>query len=341
MTLRCVPCLAFARRLFFGVWLASAPMAVAGAAGAQVSDVDIARAREQFRQGIGLEAAGDWAGALIQFEAVARVKMTPQVRFHIARCQHKLGKLLEALGGYRFAAHEAAQDAKAAETLTEARKGIKEVETRIPKLVIERGIGAEAASVTLDGVSLGDSSIGKGVPVNPGVHTIKFTVPDGNTSQRVVRIKEGDTKRVTLTVSLDKAQTNTSAPVVTSTESSSSVLPWVAMGVGGASLVSSGVLYFMRADTLSDHDDQCVNNVCPTSLKDTGDKGKTYAMLGNVTLGIGLIGLGVGTVMLLTDGDTPSNSEAEMARKKPPTSHLSIVVGGSDNGAEANLVGTF
>ena len=342
MTLRSLLCRGPVRRLLLASWLATAPLAMVSVADAQPSEPEIAKAREQFRQGVQLEAASDWAGALAQFEAVARVKMTPQVRFHIARCQHNLGKLLEALGGYRLAAHEAAQDPKASETLAEARKGIEEVETRIPKLVIERGVGAEAASVTLDGVALGDSSIGKEVPVNPGTHTIEFSLPNGKSNQRIVRVNEGDTKPVKLTADVgDDGTDEPIGPDPNETSEQSSVLPWVAMGVGGASLLTSGVFYLMRSNTIGDHDDQCVDNVCPRSLEDTGDKGKTYTTLGNITLGVGVIGLGVGTIMLLTDDPAPVAAEADTAKHKPPEPRMTVMVGGNGHGAEATLVGTF
>ena len=329
-------------RLVLGACLSLAPLSVAEVAHAQ-SEEAVAKAREQFRVGVQLEAAGDWAGALAQFEAVARVRMTPAVRFHIARCQHNLGSLLEALGGYRLAAHEAAQDPKSAETLSEAEAGIAEVEAKIPKLVIELGAGAEAATVTLDGVALGDASIGKEVPVNPGAHTIRYTLPDGKTEQRVVRLQEGDSKKVTLSGAVADAadpvpEDKTPDKV---SQGDSSVLPWVAIGVGGASLLTSGVFYMMRSSTIKDHDDQCVDNVCPSSLEDTGSKGKTYGTVGNITLGVGLIGLGVGTVMLLMDdGQSGAGVEASTSKSRPGR-NLTVMVGGNGQGAEATLVGTF
>ncbi|HNS97897.1 MAG TPA: hypothetical protein PKL73_13185 [Polyangiaceae bacterium] len=329
----------FMSRMMIGAWLSLAAVGVSDVARAQ-SEEEVAKAREQFRLGVQLEAAGDWAGALAQFEAVARVRMTPAVRFHIARCQHHLGSLLEALGGYRLAAHEAEQDPKAQETLTEAQAGIAEVEAKIPKLTIELGAGAEAASVTLDGVALGDASVGKEVPVNPGAHTIRYTLPGGKVHQRIVRLKEGESKKVVLADSAaDVVEPDTKDDASVRTEDSgSNVLPWVMIGVGGASLVTSGVFYLMRSSTIQDHEDQCVGNVCPRSLEDTGDKGKTYGMVGNITLGVGLVGVGVGTIMLLAGGSSSTETAGQTGQA---ASNLTVLIGGSGRGAEAALVGTF
>lgn len=333
-----------------GIAFATVPWAAVTQA--EPTKQELTRAREEFRKGLELEAANDWAGALSSFESVAQVTMTPQVRFHIARCQHRLGKLLEALGGYKWASHEASSDPKAAtdpklaELIREAEAGIVEVEAKIPKLTITRGQGAAAASITLDGVALGETSVGKEIQVNPGGHTISYSLPDGRSDQKVVTLQEGDSQTVEL--SFEQAakpvpttsSTNEPPPPPPPAEEKSNLVPWLLVGAGGASLVTSGVFYMMRASAISDHDAQCVNNVCPSSLRDTGDKGKTYTTLGNVTLGLGVIGVGVGAVMLLTSGsDSSSGARAEAVNKRGPT--VTVMVGGDHHGAEANLVGTF
>src|SRR5689334_12765207 len=72
----------------------------------------LSHARERFREGLALEAAGDWQRALATFKEVALVKSTPQVRFHIGQCEEKTGDYVQALGSYRLALAEA-REAKA------------------------------------------------------------------------------------------------------------------------------------------------------------------------------------------------------------------------------------
>lgn len=305
------------------------------------------QARDLYRQGVQLEAANDWTGALAKFQEVAAIKMTPQVRFHVARCQHKLGNLLEALGGYRLALHEAMSDPKAGDVQREAQAGIDDIEAKLPKVTITRGEGAEAASISLDGVALGESSIGKEVPVNPGVHTIEYSVPGGEKLQQTVTLKEGETKDVVLVIEGPKKPEP--KPVVPDSEPATpakpaavkkNVLPWVALGVGGASLAASGVFYLMRGSAISDHDSTCRGDICPESLQGTGDNGKTFTTLGNVTLGLGVVGVGVGTVLLLT-----SNKKTEAP--PPPRSAIAapkvvnVVVGTSGQSAGATVLGVF
>ena len=79
------------------------------------------KARNLFRQGLSLEAAGNWAAALAKFQEVMKVKLTPQVRFHSARCSEQLGRLNEALGEYRLAEYEAGQQGLALNALVSPR----------------------------------------------------------------------------------------------------------------------------------------------------------------------------------------------------------------------------
>src|SRR5690606_28697159 len=75
-------------------------------AAAQTAE-ELSEARAAFQRGIELEQAKNWAGALKQFREVGQVKMTPQVRYHIALCEENLGKLVAALGGYELALADA------------------------------------------------------------------------------------------------------------------------------------------------------------------------------------------------------------------------------------------
>src|SRR5829696_6446209 len=84
---------------------AAPPRALADEPSAAVLD----KAREQFRKALSLEVAGNYEAALSMFKEVALIKSTPQVRFHIATCEEKMGDWVQAIGSYRLALHEAQQ----------------------------------------------------------------------------------------------------------------------------------------------------------------------------------------------------------------------------------------
>ncbi len=282
---------------------------------------ELAKARTQYKQGLSLEAAGDWGGALAKFEAVAKVKTTPQVRFHIARCKENLGRLNEALGEYRLAEYEAQQaGAKELEEISKAREGL---EARIPKLIITRGEGTASARIELDGVELGEAKVGQEVSVDPGPHRILVKVPQGQFEENV-NLTEGETKNVELVIPehLEKKPPPSSGgeslpgepppDTVTVDAAGPGALPWIIGGVGIVGLAAGGYFALQRNKADSDLDKVCrADGVCPRSSQSLQDDGERYAMLTNVGLGVGIVGIGVATVMLLSSGGSEEESVAK------------------------------
>jgi hypothetical protein len=94
-------------------------------------------------------------------------------------------------------------------------------------------------------------------------------------------------------------------------------VPWIIGGIGVASLAASGVFFVLRRGAENDLDDGCRDDVCPERLRDTEDKVKLYTMVGNVTLGVGILGVGLATVLLLSGGSDDSPAErASVARPR-------------------------
>jgi hypothetical protein len=150
---------------------------------------ELARARATFQQATELEQAGNWSAAVQKFREVGHGCMTPQVRFHIALCEDKLGRLVAALGGYELALADAGTVGP--DFRAEVEGNVNRLRGRIPKLVIQRGAGAEAAVIELDGVSLGESSVGVDVPQDPGPHAVTAHSPNFQPFEATVSLAEG------------------------------------------------------------------------------------------------------------------------------------------------------
>jgi hypothetical protein len=304
-------------------------LALAASAAPAQSDADLVRARKLYSQGVTQEAASDWAGALATFEEVSRIKLTPQVRFHIARCKERIGRLNEALGGYRMAEYEAngAGD-KERELLTEVKKAREELEARIPKLKIVRGKDADALKIELDGVVLGDTQVGQEIALDPGPHVVTGVVAPGKRFKKEVRLAERDRIEVVLDVPEELRSAEAPAPPVVDSGKppsepmdappadqapppkthSASAAPWIVGGLGVASLAASAVFFGMRKNAEQQLSDQCIGRTCPDTLRDTQSRGETYAALSGVTLAVGIAGVGAATLMLLGRSSSPEPS---------------------------------
>ena len=295
------------------------------------------KAREQFRQAISMEAAGDWAGALSLLHEVAAVKMTPQVRYNMALCEEHLGRLVSALGEYELAAGDA-QDAQAQDVLDVVGPRLESLKARIPKVTVNRGKNAAMAAVSLDGVMLGGTMVGKEMPINPGPHQLEAKAPGFKTFTTAFEIAEKEAK--TLEIVLEPAPvaaepTGPAGPVGSGqavdkgAPAKTNLLPFIVGGAGVVSLVASGVFYGLRAGTTSDLDAACGSNrdQCPANMQDTYDKGRTYNTLTNVTLGLGVVGVAAGAVLYFTGKPKSASTAVGIAPSGPGTPMGATVVG--------------
>jgi len=298
-----------------GVALCGAPHA-AHAQGSTVTDGDaIKRAREQFNQALSLQTGGDWAGALALLKEVAAVKPTPQVRFNIALCEERLGRLVAALGDYELAASDA-QAEKADQVAQEVDARLEALKARVPRVVVQRGEGADSATISLDGVSLGDSVLNIPLPADPGPHVIEAKALGFRPFKQAFRVAEQQT--ATILVKLEPepvAALPPPLPPIHQTSPNMRTIGLVVGGVGVASLIGSGAFFLLRQSTINDLDKQCGpdRQACPDSARSRVDDGKLYTTLADVTFAVGAVGLGVGAALVIVGGHSSEQASVALA----------------------------
>ena len=302
--------------LIVGLGLAIVPApALAQDSSADSSAEALKRAREQFGQALALQTAGDWAGALALLKDVAAVKSTPQVRFNMALCEEKLGKLVAALGDYELAASDARAE-KADQVAEEVEGRLESLRQRIPKLTVKRGAGAEATSVMVDGVSLGDQVIGTPMPIDPGPHTVEANAPGFKPFRKSLRVAEQQNEVVEIELEAlppPPAIAGGTGAGARAGGGRSPVYGYVIGGIGIASLGASGVFFGLRAGKISDLDKVCPppDRQCPSHAQQGDiDAGKMYTTLANVTLAVGVAAVAGGLVLVLTSGPSGEPSVA-------------------------------
>jgi len=274
------------------------------------------RAREQFGQALALQTAGDWAGALSLLKEVTAVKSTPQVRFNMALCEEKLGRLVAALGDYELAAADARAE-NADQVAEEVEGRLEALRLRIPKITVKRGGGAEAASVSIDGVALGDQVLDTPMPIDPGPHTVEAKAPGYKPFRKSVRVAERQSEVVEVVMEAEGPDAAPSlVPRAAQPSGRSPVYGYLIGGIGIASLGASGAFFALRASKISELDEACADRRCPGSRQPDIDKGKLYTTLANVTLAVGVAAVAGGMVLVLTSGPP---SEPTLALAPAPT----------------------
>jgi hypothetical protein len=293
---------------------------------------DLKRARAQFQRGIELEQAGNWSEAIQQFREVGQVRMTPQVRFHIAFCEEGLGRLVTALGGYELALAEA--DAVGADFRAEVETSIAKLRERIPKLVIQRGTNAEAALVQLDGIDLGASSVGVEVPLDPGPHTVTASAPGYEPFSTTADLREREVTNVTIDLVLSPEPVGPPPPIAPDQPppppAPNRTVPYIVGGVGAASLIAGGVFFALRQTTLATLEENCPDRLrCDKSNEPAYERVKLFSVAAPVAAGIGVAGLAAATTLILLEKKPGQPQKGVVVTPVAPNSFAGVSVSGS------------
>jgi hypothetical protein len=269
----------------------------AHAAPPEPSAKQIDLADQAFSRGLSLAAAGSWATALAEFERAGEVRMTPQIRFHIARCKAGLGRLVEAIGGMRLAVEQAAaaNDEPLRIRLDAERR---QLEARAPKLVLEVPGDLEPSHVTIDGFDVGPADFGRPLLRDPGVHVVRMERSRGTTVERSIELAEGQTVVVDLAKDMRPA-TGAAEPSAPSHERS--LAPAIVAGsIGLACLGTAAVFFVMREDAIAELDRGCVRGVCDRSLEPVADRGRTMTAVSASFAVVGVAAIATGVVLYFT-----------------------------------------
>lgn len=169
-----------------------------------VSAADKATARDLAVAGIKLYRAGKYKDALDRLTRAEALFNAPIHLLYIARCQVKLGKVVEGAETYRRLgrvhltanAPTAFKDAQAS--------GGKELTALVPKIPMLRvevtPANVSNMDVVIDGEHLPPAIVGVDRPADPGKHTVQVTAPGFQTAKTTVEIKLGEKRPVKLTL---------------------------------------------------------------------------------------------------------------------------------------------
>jgi hypothetical protein len=273
----------------------------AGVHADEPSPTDLATAHQAFEEGLAFEDKGDWSSALARFQKTATVRLTPQVRFHLALCMENLGRLVEALNEFRRAGADAAGDSTASGqvVVTNAAKHVTDLKERIPRVRLHIPSDAQLTAISIDGHAVSPSLVDTAMLVDPGIHTLIVRATDRVPFQLKLTLSErGGEQSVEVVLAKAAGDTTTDKPQEPATRGA---WPWVAFGLGAATLVTAGVMYRLRANTIDELDPACGANraTCPDNLNGVASNGRTYTTLGNIMLGIGIASVATGVVLLV------------------------------------------
>jgi tetratricopeptide (TPR) repeat protein len=256
------------RRLLRRLALAAALAALVTPALAEPSAPELEHARKLFAEAQDDQAQQRWQQALTKLDAVAVIKETPGIRFHIANCLEHQGKLVEALESFQRA-HALAEDARTRDVLDRVGGRIEQLRIRIPTLTIRLTPSDTDARVRLDDRELDRNLIGTPVGLNPGKHRIVIEFSRLPPVVRDLLLFESRPETIEF-VRPEPPAPSTAAPsqlqpaTVSAPEKVQGGIgpgPWLTMGAGAA-LALGGVAAYLQAGSVADDSrDACARNI--------------------------------------------------------------------------------
>jgi len=244
------------------------------------TDEERAGARAAATEGAKAFDEGRYADAIDLFSRAQSLVKAPTHLLYLARAQAKLGQLVAARESYlKIKRERLADDAPQAfqDAQQSAMSELAALEPRLPyiKVVVE-GAGAKAYTVTMDGVQMASALVGVPIPADPGEHKFQATAEGLQSELASISVKEGAKETIALKLVEAPAAGAAAPPVATPTAGpdatpSSSAPPTQDTASGGGS---------------------------------SGMKIGAYA-----ALGVGVVGLGLGTVFALKASSKRSEAD--------------------------------
>jgi hypothetical protein len=296
---------------------------------AQPTASDRAAAEALFEQALAAMEAGNLAVACPKLEESQRLDPGVGTLLYLADCYETTGRTASAWATFLEAAYMA-KDAGQADRQQVAEEHADALKPKLAKLVLlvdEPEL--PGLVITNDEQPVGEALWASEVPVDPGRHTIAasaegkqpwsgvVTIPPGPGVTRFTIPKLLDVEVVAVVPPTPPAPTPPQpAPLATPVQSVQADVGvplktwgWIGVGVGGAGLVTSGVLSFLALSDNSDADSECRSadpGLCSQQGVELGDSAESKAQAATLFGGIGAALAVTGAVLILMSPEEDS-----------------------------------
>jgi hypothetical protein len=316
-----------ARRHVLGALCAALVTTLSHASYADEAAENIAAARTLGIQGVQLADAGKCPEAIEKLTRAEALHHAPTILGRLGECQVNVGEVVTGTENLNTCVREVLpanapkvfRDAQA-----RAQKVLDAAMHKIAYLVIHVNPADVKAAVAIAGKSVPAALLGAERPTDPGTHQLTATAQGYKPASATVTLAEGAHQEVTLQLEKDPAVVAAVPPSATTAVAApppeaapepgakkSKVPAFVAFGIGGAGLIVGGITGGLAMSKASD----CPNKVCDT--QSDLDSAKTMATVSTIGFSVGIAGVAVGTILLLTGGGSSEKPAQALERPAP------------------------
>jgi hypothetical protein len=309
------------------VWAQGTPGAAPKAA-AKAPDAkpDLAAAKKHYAQGDKLFKAGDFAGALAEFQAANDIKAAPQVERYIGMSEDNLGHYHAAVEWYgKFLDHV---PEKLASQGDEIKKRSAEIRAMPGKVHVDST--PPGATVTVDDKPA-PAPTPTDVDVPSGSHVIKFAAPGRVATTKTIDVMFASSQTVTADLAAEPPPPPppAPAPVAAAPEAPPPAAPAgpqplaeprskvPAFITGGLAIAAAGVGTVFGVLALNDQ-----TNFNKTPTTSTADSGDTHALICDMAFGIAItFGVTSAVLFLTRDDAAPATASGSGSTPSPRPAH--------------------
>lgn len=296
-------------------------LASPSAALADTAPGDKAAAEVLFREGKALMSKGSYADACPKLEQSHKLDPQPGTLLSLAMCHESEGRIAAAWAEYQEAL-AFAKKSRRQDRIQLASTRLKALEKVLPRIALEVDTSSmpEGLVITRDGVDIGRGAWGVAVPVDPGEYALTASAP-GRVSWKVrVRIDLGETKHIpvpALEREVPRAAPEPAASAAVPADapadverSSRTTWGWVLGGAGLASLAVGGYFGLRALTKDAQSEDDCRGVECGRTGADLNRDARRSANVANVFVPLGLVGVGLGTWLIVSGGKSEPRRNA-------------------------------
>jgi len=309
-------------RVFLGFAVGYLGLSFAAVAVAEPTSADKSLATQLFKEGRALVDQGRYTEGCRKLEESQRLDPGGGTLLNLALCHEKEGRTATAWTEFTEALGIARKDDRP-QRAEIAQQHIEALEPTLSRLVVQIPPASDLPDLEIkrDGTAIRRAAWGTAMPIDPGDHVIEaFALGKLPWKQTVTVPPKAETKTIAVPVlenapvaPTPSASTSSGQMPGTFIEVRRSVNPaaWVAYGIGALG-VGAGTYFGLRA--MSDQrtaDDNCPQDKCVNRTGTSANANAIkWANISTVGFGVGALGIGLGTFLLLSRGTTTIPSTA-------------------------------
>ncbi|MEB2325077.1 MAG: hypothetical protein OZ921_21365 [Sorangiineae bacterium] len=292
---------------------------------------DMAAAEALFREGKVLLDRGELEAACTKLAASQELDPSSGTLLNLATCHERQGRTATAWAEF-LAAARLAQTQGRPERVAEGKKRAAALEPALSYMVITVTKRVPGLAIRRDDTELDAGTWGSRIPIDPGPHALVASAAGYDAVELHITIgKSPEVKTViipelraaaapstptaaptTTPPAAEKPQTaaRTASPALTSSAADADhgapnhTVAYVVGGLGGAALIAGGIFGGLAMSAYSRAKEECPTKMnCNEAAMSARDSAATRAMIADVGIGVGVVGLGVASVLYFTAGD--------------------------------------